>query len=183
MYRTGAAASPAPGPLAEDYALRKQDEEAIKASLPDNVYILRRRSGWDAAELQADIVTITQKAWRTHWDRYQVIWMSDARKAFAADIGRAPQQDGYGFVRRAAFQRRLGIQLVAHGSMPRQRFSQKTESAVTTLSSLLVIPAPHQPSHWKARECCVPKEACVYVAFLSEQPKTHAVGEQLRAER
>ena len=70
--------------LVGDKALRKQDEAAIKASLPDNVYLLRQPSGWNNSHTQADIVTLTKNVLGPHLERYQVIWLSDACKAHMA---------------------------------------------------------------------------------------------------
>ena len=70
--------------LVGDKTLRKQDEAAVKASLPDNVYLLRQQKGWTNAETQAEIVTLTKRALGAHLERYQVIWLSDACKAHMA---------------------------------------------------------------------------------------------------
>ena len=70
--------------LVGDKALRKQDEAAVKASLPDNVYLLRRHSGWNNAHTQAEIVTLTKNVLGPHLEGYQVIWLSDACKAHMA---------------------------------------------------------------------------------------------------
>ena len=70
--------------LVGDKALRKQDEAAIKASLPDNVYLLRQPSGWNNSHTQADIVTLTKNVLAPHLERYQVIWLSDACKSHMA---------------------------------------------------------------------------------------------------
>ena len=59
--------------LVGDKALRKQDEAAIKASLPDNVYLLRQPSGWNNSHTQADIVTLTKNIFAPHLEGYQVI--------------------------------------------------------------------------------------------------------------
>ena len=80
--------------LVGDKVLRKQDEAAVKACLPDNVYLLRRPSGWNNAQTQAEIVTLTKHALGTHLDSYQVIWLSDACKAhMAAEVMRSHAQD------------------------------------------------------------------------------------------
>ena len=70
--------------LVSDKALRAQDEAAVQASLPDNVYLLRRKSGWNNKETQAEIVALTKVALGAHLERYQVIWLSDACKAHMA---------------------------------------------------------------------------------------------------
>ena len=73
--------------LVGDKVLRKQDEAAVKASLPDNVYLLRRRSGWNNAQTQAEIVTLARHALGAHLERYQVIWLSDACKSHLSPEG------------------------------------------------------------------------------------------------
>ena len=70
--------------LVGDRALRKQDEAAVKASPPDNVYLLRRHAGGGNAHTQAEIVSLTKNALGPHLERYQVIWLSDACKAHMA---------------------------------------------------------------------------------------------------
>ena len=46
--------------IVEEKTLRKQDEAAVRAFLPDNVYLVRRRSGWNNRTTQANIVTLTK---------------------------------------------------------------------------------------------------------------------------
>ena len=58
--------------------LRKQDEVFVRAALPENVYVLRRQSGWNNARVQTEIVKLTKRVLEGHLHRYQVIWMSDA---------------------------------------------------------------------------------------------------------
>ena len=58
--------------------LRKQDVDLVRAALPQNVYVLRRESGWNNTEVQTEIVKLTQRVLEAHLHRYQVIWMSDA---------------------------------------------------------------------------------------------------------
>ena len=70
--------------LVGDKVLRKQDEAAVKACLPDNVYLLRRQAGWNTAQTQVEIVTLTKHALGSWLDSYQVIWLSDACKAHMA---------------------------------------------------------------------------------------------------
>ena len=67
-----------------DKALRRQDEAAIRATLPHNVYLLRKRSGWNNTAIQAEIVTLTKTVLQPYLDRYQVLWFSDACKAHMA---------------------------------------------------------------------------------------------------
>ena len=69
--------------------LRKRDEPAVRAILPDNVYLLRRKSGWNNIETQAEILTLTKHVLGAHLHRFQVIWVCDACKAhFAPEVMR-----------------------------------------------------------------------------------------------
>ena len=75
--------------VVSEKTLRKQDEPAVRAILPDNVYLLRRKSGWNNIETQAEIVTLTKHVLGAHLDRFQVIWVCDACKAhFAPEVMR-----------------------------------------------------------------------------------------------
>ena len=82
--------------VVSEKTLRKQDEPAVRAILPDNVYLLRRKSGWNNIETQAEIVTLTKHVLGAHLDRYQVIWISDACKAhFAPKVMRHMSAAGF----------------------------------------------------------------------------------------